>query len=254
MKSNVKTDSIIWGLLIIVAGMLLLAFNMGMLPLEYKSAVFSWPMLPIVVGFVCLFSRQKWFGGVILMLIGGFFLLPRLNTGNFDFIVQNRWAMVLMAGGVLVLCKTIWGKRFSCCNKENLHVKTEWHSAHHADRRKNHQAGPGYINRDCVFGGNKERVDTQEFRGGDLNCVFGGIELDFMDAQLAEGVHRLEVNSVFGGCVLYIPATWKVEVQSTQVFGQFVDKRPKPEFGVDEKRILVIEANAIFGGGEIKCK
>jgi len=43
-------------------------------------------------------------------------------------------------------------------------------------------------------------------------------------------------------------------VRQTQVFGQFVDNRPKPDFEIDEKRTLIIEANAVFGGGEIKCK
>jgi len=33
-----------------------------------------------------------------------------------------------------------------------------------------------------------------------------------------------------------------------------VDNRPKPGFEVDENRVLIIVANAVFGGGEIKCR
>jgi predicted membrane protein len=64
----------------------------------------------------------------------------------------------------------------------------------------------------------------------------------------------LELNSVFGGMVLFVPVDWNIEMRTTHVFGDFVDNRPKPAFEVDEKRTLIIEASAVFGGGEIRCK
>ena len=72
--------------------------------------------------------------------------------------------------------------------------------------------------------------------------------------MLFRSIHTLEINSVFGGCVLYLPIEWNIEMRPNHVFGQFVDNRPKPSFEVDEKRKLIMEVNAVFGGGEIKCR
>ena len=249
-RNSIKVSSVICGLLFLAAGALLFAFNSGYLLPEYKSVVFSWPMLSVAIGFVFLFSRDKWLAGIILMLVGGFFLLPKLHIERLEFITQNGWAIALIIVGFIVIYKTIFGKHFF--------YRTEWHCSNkewHSNDRKQHHDKSGHIDYNCVFTGGKKKLDTKNFRGGEINNVFGGMELDLTDAQMAEGVHFLEINSVFGGIVLYLPIEWNVEIrQSSQVFGSFVDNRPKPGFEVDEKRTLIIEANAVFGGGEIKCK
>ena len=250
MKRNrIKLSSIISGLLFLAAGVLLF-----LLP-EYKFVVLSWQMLLFAVGFVFLFSRDKWVAGIFLMLVGGFFLLSKLNIEGFQFVTQNGWAIGLFVVGIFVIGQAI--RR----DKHLFHWHTEWvkedkgwHKGCHSHGRKRHKDESGYIDRNCVFGGSKEKWDIKNFRGGDVNSVFGGIELDLSDAQLAEGINYLELNSVFGGIVLYVPIDWNIEIQKSQVFGSFVDNRPKPGFEIDEKRLLIIEVNAVFGGGEIKCK
>ena len=252
--NSAKTSSIIWGLLIVAAGALLLAFNMGLLPQEYKHVVFSWPMIPVIIGFCMLFSRRSWLGGIIIMLVGGFFLLPKLEIEGLAFITQNGWAIALMIGGIIILCKAFFSKGFCHHNPVDIYTNVEWHDKRHSHKRKNNENEQGCLERNCVFSGGKERLDIDNFKGGEINCVFGGIELDLTDSELAEGIHTLEINSIFGGCVLHLPIAWNIEIQSTRVFGQFVDNRPKPSFEVDEKSKLIIEVNAVFGGGEIKCR
>ena len=247
--NSAKKSSIIWGLLILTAGALLLAFNMGFLPVEYKYVVFSWPMILVVIGFGMLFSRHSWLGGIIMILVGGFFLLPKLNIEGLEFITQNGWALGLVLVGIVILFRTIFGKQFLW-----THVHAEWKEKHHSYNWKNSESASGFIERNCVFGGGKEQLSIKGFKGGDINCVFGGIELDLTDSELAEGISMMEINSVFGGCVLYLPIEWNIELRPTHVFGQFVDNRPKPSFEIDEKRKLIIEVNAVFGGGEIKCR
>ena len=249
-RNRIKMSSIICGLMFLAAGVLLFAFNSGLLLPVYKSVVFSWPMLLVAIGFVVLFSRDKWLGGVILMLVGGFFLLPKLNIERLVFISQNGWATGLIIVGVIVLLRAVFGKHFL--------YRTEWHCSEkkwHPHNWENLKEGSGHIDYNCVFTGGKKKLDTKNFTGGEINNVFGGMELDLTDAEMPEGVHFLEINSVFGGVVIYVPIDWNIEIrQSSQVFGGFVDNRPKPSFEVDEKRTLIIEANAVFGGGEIKCK
>jgi len=250
-------SSIILGLLFLTAGVLLFAFNAGILPLVYKKVIFSWQMLLIALGFAFLFSRDKRGAGVILMLVGGFFILPKLQfCGAYQighFIGQNFWAIGLFLAGIIILCSTIWKHSFRYCKPKVYYSYTKYESDHSHHRNCNHDEA-GYIDRNNVFGGSKEKIDYTNFKGGEINSVFGGIELDLSDSKLAEGVHHLELNSVFGGMVLFVPVDWNIELRTTHVFGAFVDNRTKPAFEVDEKRTLIIEANAVFGGGEIRCK
>ena len=180
--NNAKKSSIIWGLLILAAGALLFAFNMGVLPLEYKYVVFSWPMILVVIGLGMLFSRHSWLGGIIMMLIGGFFLLPKLDIEGLEFITQNGWALLLIIGGIIILCKTLFGKRFHQFSVK-FHNNAEWKEKHHSHNWKNSGNASGFIERNCVFGGGKEQLNIKEFKGGDINCVFGGIELDLTDRK-----------------------------------------------------------------------
>lgn len=263
-RYGMKIKSLVFSLLVIASGILLIAFNSGALPIEYKPVVFSLPMLLVAFGFINLFSRHSWFFGVIAILAGGFFLLPKLDIAGLGFIAQNGWPIALIVIGICILFKVLFHRNFGCHPHTPFHDdpenygkfqrkierRKEWHSRKWKSRKNE----SGYIDRNCIFSGCKEKMDIKDFKGGEINSVFGGAELDFSDAQLAEGIHHLEINSVFGGIILYVPIDWNIEIRQNQVFGQFVDNRPKPGFEINENSTLIIEASSIFGGGEIKCK
>jgi len=253
-SSKINVSSLVFALLVIAAGVLLFAFNAGFLLPEYKQVVFSLPMLVIAIGFVFFFSRRKWVGGFIMMLVGGFFLLPKLQIEGLEFISKNGWAIALIVLGIIVICKTIWARHFKRHYKW-FWPKNEWHYTKHSHKaKKNARAESGYVIRDCVFGNISEKIDHKNFRGGDFDSVFSSIELDLSEAQLSEGVNYLKIDMVFGHIVIYAPVDWNIEIQEDSVFGRFVDRRPKPEVAFDENKILVIRADSVFGGGEIICK
>jgi len=249
-------SSIIFGLLFLVAGALLFAFNADppLLDVKFKSIVFSWQMALIALGFAFLFSRNKWVAGIILMLIGGFFIMPNLEPVGLVFLSINYWAIGLVIVGVIIICSAIWKHNIWYCKPKVYYAETKREKHCYSHNWSSNHNEAGYLDRNNIFGGSKEKIDFANFKGGEINSVFGGIELDLSDSKLAEGVHHLELNSVFGGMVLFVPVDWNIEMRTTHVFGDFVDNRPKPAFEVDEKRTLIIEANAVFGGGEIRCR
>jgi len=234
------------GVLIITAGVLLFLFKAGVLPQDCKRIIFSWPMILISIGFVGLFSRHKLGFGLLLMLIGGFFLLPRLNIEAFSFVNNNRWAIILIIIGIIVICKAIFQKNHGCC---------QWQrgAARHGGTVYNEQ-DTGYIYRDYVFGGSKEYIDIKNFKGGHIKCVCGGIELDLSHAELAEGINTLDIQTVLGGVSMYVPVDWNIEIRQQQVIGSFEDRRPSPQGERDKGKILIINAEMVLGGGEIKSK
>lgn len=242
---GLKISSVVTGLLVIMAGVLLFLFNAEVLDPAYRPVIFSWQMLLVALGFNGLFSRSSWLFCLILMMVGGFFLLQKLDIEGLAFVTRNGWTILLVFAGLSILFHAIFKRNaFSCCSSK-FEEKKGWNHC------KNES---GYVEFNYVFSGAREKLSMGVFRGGEINCVFGGIELDFYDCQLPEGVAHLELNTVFGGTVLYIPNEWNVEIRGDQVFGNFVDTRSKTGFEVDKSRTLIIKASSVFGGGEIKSK
>jgi predicted membrane protein len=62
----------------------------------------------------------------------------------------------------------------------------------------------------------------------------------------------LEIDCVFGGVNLIVPADWVVHVQIDSVMGGFADKRRSNDAVRDHSRELLIKGSTVFGGGEIR--
>jgi predicted membrane protein len=168
-------------------------------------------------------------------MIGGIFLLqriPELNVNVWHFF----WPVILIGIGVLILTKRLprrpWQARVQQVNSQDM--------------------GDGYIHEENIFSGGKQRVMHQVFRGGHINCVFGGSEVDLTQTTLADGVSELEVNTIFGGVTLIVPADWRIQLKMTSIMGGFSDKRSYIKDNPDTSKMLIIKGSTIFGGGELK--
>jgi len=223
-----------FGVVVIVAGFLLLASNTGFFPDELKHILFSWPMILIAIGMISLFGSESRTPGYILLIIGGIFLLPRIFEVTFD-VMHLFWPAILIAIGVLILVKR----------------GPHHHHKNYVPREGTQRLDDGYIHEEHIFSGSKTRV-SQVFRGGHVNCVFGGAEIDLTQATLAEGINELEVNTIFGGVTIIVPCDWNISLKTTSILGDFSDKRVHVKESFDPSRKLVIKGSTIFGGGEIK--
>lgn len=233
--SGTQMSKYMLGVIIIVAGFLLLLSNTGILPYELRHVLFSWQMLLIGIGIISLFSSESRTPGTILILIGGIFILPRIFDLSFN-VMNLFWPVILIGVGVLILTR-----RFP---------RRPWQSRSH--QLNNQDLGDGFIHEENIFSGGKQRVMHQVFRGGTINCVFGGSEVDLTQATLAEGISELEVNTIFGGVTLIVPADWRIQLKMTSIMGGFTDKRSYVKENPDTSRMLIIKGSTIFGGGELK--
>lgn len=234
-----RMKKIIFGLLLITAGILLIGFNTGMLPEVYRHVIFSWPMILVAIGFMNIFSKESFFTGIILLLVGGFFLLPRLLPLPEDF-HHNFWPGLLIIIGILIIMR-----------RTIFHNHLHKHFNNEATSELRNESG--YIIVNNVFGGGKHKIPPTEFRGGKVSNIFGGTELDLSQATLAPGTNILEVNCIFGGASIIVPADWNVQVQVTSILGGFADKRSVINNAATAgDRELIIKGSAIFGGGDIK--
>jgi predicted membrane protein len=225
----------ILGVVVIVAGFLLLLSNTGFLPYDLRHILFSWQMLLIGIGIVSLFTSESRTPGTILILIGGTFILPRVFNFPFDA-MHLFWPVILIGVGILILTKRMPRRPWQ-------HNRHQFQSEHLEE---------GYLHEENIFSGGKQRVVHQVFRGGHINCIFGGAEVDLTQAVLADGISELEVNTIFGGVTLIVPADWRIQLKMTSIMGGFSDKRSYVKENPDTSRMLIIKGSTIFGGGELK--
>jgi len=86
---------------------------------------------------------------------------------------------------------------------------------------------------------------AKAFRGGSMMAWFGGISVDFREAQLAPEA-RLSVHTLFGGIALDVPPEWRVESTAKAINGG-VDVR-SPAGDDPDAPVLLLDGLAVFGG------
>jgi len=234
--------------LLIAAGALLFCFNAEILNPAWKSFFISWPMLVFAVGAICVCKRHL-ITGFILVAVGIFFLMPKAaaiypNDMFLELIQSNFWPAVFVVSGIVIILSFLI--RPKACNSR--HPKGNWTDEYTPSESENND---GKINYRLVFSGTEQVILDPVFKGGTVETVFGGLELDLRRTTLAEGSTVLYVKTVFGGVEIKAPDTWDIEIKSKTVAGGISDTRLKSR-EPDHTRKLVIYANCTFGGITIR--
>jgi predicted membrane protein len=256
---------IIVGIILILSGGVLVARNMGLLPQTFHGVLVSWQMLLILIGVISIVKHRTFhFNGLAMLCIGVFFIIPKLARvfpSTFSCIDPYRftsvyWPVLLIVCGVILVLHIPVRKRcrshrqFESCykrfnEKHNFSRGEEkpW-EAEDCGREKK-------FSRTCVFGTGRYIVVDAEFKGGAVQAIFGGIELDLRKTHLPEGETTLNIEAIFGGIELFVPDSWHIEIAIESVLGGTDDNRRISET-VDSTRKLIIKGSAVFGGVEIK--
>jgi len=235
--SSKNSNRTLLGLIFIMVGSFLFLRFFDLVPFFVPSYFISWKTILMVLGIVLMLSSRDKSTGLILFLIGAAFLSGEIFGWRFRDLVKFVIPGIIVLIGISLIFprgyfkKKKTGERF-------------FEVAEDTDR----------LNDFNIFSGQKKKVTSQKFSGGEVTCIFGGNEINLKDAVLSEGEHVLEVTCIFGGCTIYVPEDWTVKFKPTTVFGGFSDERVKrnPYLVSDPNKVLVIEGVIVFGGGEVK--
>ncbi|HNR41001.1 MAG TPA: DUF5668 domain-containing protein [Bacteroidales bacterium] len=219
------------GVVLILAGLFLVIRNTGFFPDFIDNIIFSWQMLLIVIGLVMTLNATEKTAGIIVMAVGGFFMIPLAFRETLHMYNMFWPAVFIIVGIIFVTTKRRgWGTSTS-----------------------KGVTGDDYVDYVNVFSGGDRQVTSRNFQGGKITAIFGGIELDLTKADLVQGVSVLEVACVFGGATIIVPNDWFVTIDVTPVLGGFSDSRKlTPGMTIDKNKQLLIKGAVVFGGGEIK--
>ncbi|MEQ1798561.1 MAG: DUF5668 domain-containing protein [Lacibacter sp.] len=236
------------GLLIIGAGVLILLRN---LDFPFPDFLFTWPMIVILVGFVMAVKEGFKPGGWIAVIAVGVFFISR----NFlfpDFELRTfLWPAILIAVGLSFVLG--WNK-MSCRRNKNsidsnfIKEDTSFVTGASVDDSN----GEDVIDAAAVFGAVKKNIYAKNFKGGEVVTVFGGSEINLMQADFT-GTIKIEVVCIFGGATLIIPPHWQIRSEAVAIFGGIEDKRAHPA-GISTDKIVILEGFVMMGGIDIKSK
>lgn len=221
---------LLFGVVLIAIGGLWILEQLHIIPPTLRDLLISWQMLLIVIGVFSLFSGNET-SGWVLILIGGFFMIPHVIEVPWE-LRRLTWPILLVALGVLMLVR---------------------HSRKPTKIKETGEKDLDYFDDFVIFGGREIVVNSQNLIGGKCTSIFGGSEYDMRVAKLSPNGAVVDCVSVFGGTGFKIPPDWAVKNEVSTIFGAFTDKRGNiiPDKN-DLSKTLVIKGFTAFGGVEIK--
>ncbi|MDP4183546.1 MAG: DUF5668 domain-containing protein [Bacteroidota bacterium] len=227
-----------WGVIFIICGLILLLKQFNLIPIGLADFLITWKMLLVVIGLANLISGNRT-GGIILILIGGFFILPDLVNVP-DIVHQLYWPLGLIIVGILILTNRQRCRHFHRdCNfpgKEKPSSLDEFDDF-------------------LIFGGREQNFSTDNLKGGKLFTIFGGFDYNLTRCKPVKDGASIEVFVMFGGVTLNVPPDWVVKNDLTPIFGGFSDSRLKSgQMPYDPEKTLVIKGFCMFGGVSIESK
>lgn len=266
MKNNTPLNSpsqIILGVLVIGLGLVFLLDNLGFISVRYTFRF--WPTILIIFGLLKISqsrTRSGYVLGGVLVLLGVTWTFRAM--GLFYVSWNMLWPLVIIGIGIAVVTKSLPGGRqrqrqrrfnraepvqpvppaaapmagMSAASGVNLDKDTAA-SGHDED---------SIIEVSAILGGFVRRVSSQRFRGGDINVIMAGCEIDLRQASI-DGEAVLNVFALCGGITIKVPPDWSVILQGTPILGGFEEKTIVPPH---QHKRLYVSGYAIMGGLEIR--
>jgi predicted membrane protein len=227
--SSIIAPRLILGIGIILMGVLFLLGNLDLIdPHEYFQ---FWPAFLILIGITYIIQCRQGSGrvwGVILVFIGSAMLLHRLHFIYFS--IWSYWPVILIIVGSMMI----------------IRASTRWRSVK-ASPFENTDAN-SYLKAIAVMGGFKRSSNSQDFKGGELTAIMGGLEIDLRDASI-NGEVVIDIFALMGGVEMRVPDDWIVVIEGFPFMGGYEDKTRPPKVSTKH---LIIKGVAVMGGVEIK--
>ena len=177
-------------------------------------------------------------GSLIILAVGVVFLLSNLNIWAWN--AGQLWPVLLVLLGLAII------GRLGRPGRWLRRRIGRWGSASAREIISGYDSSGSY-----VFSGGRERVTSQEYRGGSVSAICGGLELDLREARLGDKQVTLDVRVVCGGMEIRVLKDWMVHMQPSVVLGgaELQRRQPKVE---DASGELIITGTVICGSIEVK--
>jgi len=216
----------LWGIILIALGVII---GLNVLEITDINIFFEgwWTLFIIVPCFIGLFEEENKTGDFIGLMIGVALLLSVRGMIEFSLLAKLFVPFILVVIGLSMIF--------------NEAIKSK------ITKKVNEGKQNGLPNIVATFAGQKV-VKDEEFKGANLDAVFGGIQLDLRSATLNEET-IIKASSIFGGITIIVPKDVNVKVKSTPIFGGVSNKNLNRK---ENTKTIYIDAFCMFGGVDIR--
>jgi predicted membrane protein len=230
MANTNPQQRVVIGAFILIIGLIALIDKLNI----FESLHFFqfWPTVFIAVGILKILhskGRSSIFIGGGLIFVGVVLTLKHLGLLNIN--LWDWWPAILIAVGAYIMFKDK-GRGGSMVFGSGEQASSD----------------NSCLDISVVMGGNKTISNSQDFKGGDITAVMGGVELDLRGASISSDA-VLNLWATWGGIVIKVPEDWSVINRGTALMGAIEDKTISPS-GATKR--LIVTGTAIMGGVEIK--
>jgi len=233
---------IFFAVFLIVAGTLLFLGNLGLLPIHSL-----WDLVPIgmiVLGFVrmlqCPRAGGRVYGG-LLIIFGVLFLLVNLGVLHISA-RDGSWplSILFIVFGIGLLIKVLEADR----DHHPLRLR-RWSRTANGDKAN-------VLEEIAAFGAVRRKLDTPDFRGGEIRTVFGEVKIDLSRSGIAsQDPVTIDATAVFGAIKIRVPDTWRVNISGMGVLGAYEDRTIPPN-QIAGSPLVNITGFSMFGSVEIE--
>lgn len=226
-----QSHRILFGLILLGFGLLTLLGNLNIVDTHALRAF--WPLVFCALGISHLVRhpvprRAVWGLGWIALGLAW----TASNLGYLHLTAADLWPAILILCGLHILVKGFFPQQ-----------RCSW-----KNRGYSESVCTGHIQHSAVLSGAEIRNDTQDFQGGELTAMMGGIDLDLRQASMRSEA-TLRVSALMGGVKIHVPQDWTVIVRCEPVLGG-VDDKTVPTPGSSKR--LIIEGDLVCAGIEIR--
>ncbi len=216
-----KISTVIVGIVFIIVGVIVGLNSFGITNINIFFDGW-WTLFIIIPAINGLVTDEEKTGSIIWLIIGITLLLGCQDLISFDILWKLTLPVILVFIGLSIMFNNN-GKKISKNTDDNEYC--------------------------ACFSGQTIKYDGKDFKGAEVNAIFGGITIDLTNAKVKDGA-VIDATAVFGGVTILIPEDLKVEIKSTSVFGGVSDKTKNKE--KKDKITLHVNGCSIFGGVDIK--
>lgn len=223
-----KITNVLWGI-----GFILLGIIWALNEMEYTkiNILFNgwWTLFIIIPCFTGIFQEKNKIGNLIGLLIGIIILLLIQNIISLNLIMKLLIPIIFISIGIGIIFNDFTNKKTNKKIKElNKNLKEEYYA---------------------TFSNLKTKIPKENFKGANLNSIFGKIDFDLTDS-IIEKEQVINTTSIFGGITIKVPKNVNIKIKSTAIFGGIENKINQKED--DKLPMLYINNFCLFGGIEIK--
>lgn len=225
-----KLGNVLWGVVLIAIGII---FGLNALGIASINIFFKgwWTLFIIVPSFIGLFRENSKMWSFIWLVIGVALLLCAQDILSFHLIRKLIFPFILVMVGISIIFK------------DSIHKRV-------GEKIRTLNINKGDFEEYCAtFGEQKNDLSGQEFKGANLDAIFGSVELDISKA-IIKSDEVINANAIFGGVEIRVPTGVNIKVKSTPIFGG-VNNKVKAEYQ-ENLPTIYINGFALFGGVEIK--